>query len=63
MLDARRGIVVSEPRDMLFVHRAILALAAGTENKRKLVEVDYGKSRADVYTDMARYFFEDLKHT
>jgi len=54
-LDARRGLAVSDPRDMLFAHRAILGKADGTEQERSLIKVDYGKGCAEVYADVAKY--------
>jgi hypothetical protein len=57
ILQTRRGLGVSDPRDMLFAHRATLSVADGTEKEKGLAKVDYGKSCAEVYGDIAKYVF------
>ena len=54
-LDSRQGLRVTDSRDMLFAHSAILGETEGDPNRRSLVEVDYNKSQAEVYRDIAKY--------
>ncbi|KAJ8059325.1 hypothetical protein OCU04_012286 [Sclerotinia nivalis] len=59
LLSARRGLGVSDPRDMLFAHKGILQGSpdVGYSQNMALV-VDYSRSVKDVYTDLARYCIE-----
>ncbi|TGO58942.1 hypothetical protein BOTNAR_0172g00290 [Botryotinia narcissicola] len=70
ILHSRRGYGVFDPRDMLYGHLALFANQSKSDNPEieKLVEIDYRKSIADVYTDLALYIlnrqcnFEFLSH-
>ncbi|THV47300.1 hypothetical protein BGAL_0321g00150 [Botrytis galanthina] len=57
ILHSRRGYGVFDPRDMLYGHLALFANQSKSDNPEieKLVEVDYRKSIADVYTDLTLY--------
>ncbi|KAM3153026.1 hypothetical protein ABEW05_006542 [Botrytis cinerea] len=58
ILHSRRGYGVSDPRDMLYGHLAMFANLTKSKNPKieRLVEIDYRKTVADVYTDLALYF-------
>lgn len=60
ILEARRGLGVSDPRDMLFAHLGTLSHIEGSEEARNkgLICVDYGKTVAEVYQDIVRYFVQ-----
>ncbi|KAF7919116.1 uncharacterized protein EAE98_009436 [Botrytis deweyae] len=57
ILHSRRGHGVFNPRDMLYGHLALFANRTKSDNLEieKLVEIDYQKSIADVYTDLTLY--------
>lgn len=57
ILHSRRGYGVFDPRDMLYGHLALFANQSKSDNPEieKLVEIDYRKSIADVYTDLTLY--------
>ncbi|KAK6595880.1 hypothetical protein H4I96_10199 [Botrytis cinerea] len=57
ILHSRRGYGVSDPRDMLYGHLAMFANLTKSKNPKieRLVEIDYRKTVADVYTDLTLY--------
>lgn len=57
ILHSRRGYDVSDPRDMLYGHLAMFANLTKSKNSKieRLVEIDYRKTIADVYTDLTLY--------
>ena len=57
ILHSRRGYDVSDPRDMLYGHLAMFANLTKSKNPKieRLVEIDYRKTVADVYTDLTLY--------
>ncbi|PVH73028.1 HET-domain-containing protein, partial [Cadophora sp. DSE1049] len=59
ILDTRRGMGVSDPRDMLFAHRTVIT--NWTRWISCLLDVDYNKTRGDVFNDTARYLLENAK--
>ena len=60
ILDARRGLGVSDPRDMLFAHLGTLTEVNGSREalKNSLISIDYRKSVGEVYEDIVRYFIQ-----
>ncbi|APA09178.1 hypothetical protein sscle_04g039480 [Sclerotinia sclerotiorum 1980 UF-70] len=59
LLTARRGLGVSDPRDMLFAHKGILQGSPDVEYSQNMaLVVDYSRSVKDVYTNLARYCIE-----
>jgi hypothetical protein len=59
LLSSRRGIGVSDPRDMLFAHIGISRLAEQKDNDhQELIRVDYGQECSQVYDKIAKYFIE-----
>jgi hypothetical protein len=50
LLQARRGLGVSDPRDMVFAH-----VGFADDGWHEALAVDYSKTCAQVYTDFARY--------
>ncbi|KAE8448841.1 hypothetical protein EG329_008843 [Mollisiaceae sp. DMI_Dod_QoI] len=52
ILKVRRGMGVSDPRDMIYAH-----LGLSEPLVRSNIVIDYSKSKAQVYEDIARYFF------
>ncbi|TGO07596.1 hypothetical protein BTUL_0261g00130 [Botrytis tulipae] len=70
ILHSRRGYGVSDPRDMLYGHLAMFANHTKSKDPKieKFIEIDYRKTIAEVYTDLALYFlnrqlsFEFLSH-
>jgi Heterokaryon incompatibility protein (HET) len=55
ILTSRRGLGVSDARDMIYAH---IALASDRTLGRTLFEVDYSKSASQVFTEVARYHIE-----
>jgi hypothetical protein len=56
LLQFRRGLGVTDPRDMLFAHTIIARTADVAERYREFVKVDYGQDCAEVFRRIARYF-------
>jgi len=55
VLVARRCFGVTDPRDMVFAHLGFVdTTLSSTENQTALVQIEYRKSVAEVYTDAAR---------
>ncbi|KUJ09456.1 HET-domain-containing protein, partial [Mollisia scopiformis] len=54
-LEARRGFGLLDPRDMLFAHRSCLGTGLPDWQLHELLDVDYEKTCARVYTDVAKY--------
>jgi hypothetical protein len=50
------SIWVSGPRDMLFAHLPCLRVGLGPSELHPLLRVDYGKTAAEVYSNVAKYF-------
>ncbi|KAH8595816.1 heterokaryon incompatibility protein-domain-containing protein [Bisporella sp. PMI_857] len=60
ILEARRGLGVSDPRDKLFAHLGTLSQndrSIGLQTK-SLISVDYGKSLAEVYEHIAKFYIQ-----
>ncbi|KAI9640589.1 hypothetical protein NHQ30_010888 [Ciborinia camelliae] len=55
ILHSRRGHGVLDPRDMLYAHMGLFKHEVGIAEVERLLEIDYRKSIADVYTDLALY--------
>ena len=60
ILKSRRGLGVTDPRDMLFAHTNISRTAEVWEKYRDLIQVDYNKSCLEVYERLAIYFIRQL---
>jgi hypothetical protein len=59
LLSSRRGIGVSDPRDILFAHIGVSGLAEQKDNNhQELIRVDYGQECSQVYEKIAKYFIE-----
>jgi hypothetical protein len=58
ILHTRRGAGVSDPRDMIFAHLGILGVHSQDDGLREFVKVDYRRSIAELYGDVARYFMD-----
>jgi hypothetical protein len=61
VLEARRGLGVFDPRDMLFAHLGMVGSSVDeTPDETALLEIDYGKTHVQVYEDLAKYLFERI---
>ncbi|KAF4785924.1 heterokaryon incompatibility [Colletotrichum scovillei] len=58
MLARARQLEASDPRDKIF---ALLGISTNVDLDNRLMAVDYGKSKAEVQTDLARYIMEEHK--
>ncbi|KXH69268.1 hypothetical protein CSAL01_12495 [Colletotrichum salicis] len=58
MLVRARQLEASDPRDKIF---ALLGISTNVDVDNRLVAVDYGKSTAEVQTDLACYLIEEHK--
>ena len=54
-LEARRGLGVTNPSDMIYGH---LGIASDALSGQLGLQVDYGKSCSDLYADIAMYFIK-----
>lgn len=63
LLQARRALGVTDPRDMLYAHSTIARSAELVDEYRELIKVDYSRSCQKLYMDTARYFFEKSSGT
>ncbi|QDS76978.1 hypothetical protein FKW77_005668 [Venturia effusa] len=60
LLLARRGLGATDARDMIFAH---FSTASNREEMKKYVQVDYDKTCAAIYENVARYILEDIEHS
>ena len=60
MLKSRRGLGVTDPKDMLFAHTNVARTAEVQEKYRYLIDVDYNRSCPEVYERVAIYFMRQL---
>jgi hypothetical protein len=65
LLKSRKGFGVTDPRDMLFanvglVHRT-MEPDLFHDDFENLVKVDYQKNETEVYSDLARYLYENIR--
>ncbi|KAK1701766.1 heterokaryon incompatibility protein-domain-containing protein [Colletotrichum acutatum] len=58
MLARARQLEASDPRDKIF---ALLGISTNVDLDNRLMAVDYGKSKVEVQTDLARYIMEEHK--
>lgn len=58
LMQARRALGVTDPRDMLYAHATIARSADLVDKDKDLVKVDYNRSCQTIYMDTAHYFFE-----
>ncbi|KUJ06966.1 uncharacterized protein LY89DRAFT_661119 [Mollisia scopiformis] len=58
LLQARRALGVTDPRDMLYAHSTIARSAELVDGYGELIRVDYSRSCQKLYMDTAHYFFE-----
>jgi hypothetical protein len=64
LLTSRRGLGVTDPRDMLFVYIGLLGNIQLNESLFRLIEIDYEKKQNLVFFDVARFltqFFQDYR--
>jgi hypothetical protein len=58
IIHTRRGAGVTDPRDMIFAHLGIMGVHSQDDGLRKFIKVDYRRSIAELYADVARYFMD-----
>jgi hypothetical protein len=58
-LKSRKEFGVTDPRNILFANVGLISPAVAAENS-SLIAVGHRKTEAEVYNDLARYFFDNL---
>lgn len=54
-LETRRGLGVTDPRDMIYGH---LGIASDALTGQLRIQVDYGRTCSELYADIAQYFIK-----